>query len=352
MRVSLRVVATLLLGAVGGYIFYRLRMPLAWMLGPMMICIVASLLRAPLFVPNWLSTPMIAIVGVMLGSGFSPAMFHDGGRYLLTIGGLVLFMIVGGLITVVFLRRVAGYDLPTAYFSGMPGGLAEMILAGESKGGDGRRIALMHSSRVFIVVFCLPAIIALMGYDATASVTRPSFSSLLDTTLAAWLWLVACITAGVLLGRLVRLPAPMMVGPMLLSALVHGLGLTDFRAPAELVVIAQIVLGSSVGARFAGVRPAEVLRVIGYSAACNGLMLAVTVLFALAVGAASGMGILPILLAYSPGGLTEMSLMGLALNVETAFVVSHHIFRVLLVMLSASAVFAAVDAWGKRGKKS
>ncbi|HWK14531.1 MAG TPA: AbrB family transcriptional regulator [Rhizobiaceae bacterium] len=335
-----RYVATLALGALGGWIFYHFHIPLAWMLGAMTLCIVGALMRAPLAQPSWLTGPMISVVGVILGATFTPEMFHDAGRYAVTMGGLVLYVILTGLISVFYLRRFAGYDLPTSYFSGMPGGFAEMIIAGEQFGGDGRRIALSHSSRVFIVVFALPAIIALLGYNASGSTARPSLSFLSDTPLSSWIWLAACIVGGSFAGRLLRLPAPMMVGPLLVSALVHGTGLTDFTAPPMLVIVAQVVLGTGVGSRFVGVSPMEILRALGHSLACNGVIVALTLLCAFGIGHITGMGVMPLLLAYSPGGLTEMSLMGLALNVEVAFVATHHIVRVLLVMSSAALVFS------------
>lgn len=340
-----RIILTLVLGAIGGWAFFWLHLPLAWMLGPMAICIIGALLRMPLAEPRYLTSPMIAIVGVMLGSGFTPEMFDDAGRFGITIAGLVLFMGVAGVISVIFMHRVAGYDLPTAYFSGMPGGLIEMMVAGEERGGDPRRIVLSHSARIFIVVFALPGVIALMGYNAGASVVAPDMSSLMHTPLTSWIWLIGCVVIGMGLGRLIRMPAPMLVGPMLLSALVHGVGLTDFQPPGELIIVAQIVLGTSVGTRFLGVTPREILQILGYSVGCNGMILAVTLIFAFTVGALSGAGTLPVLLAYSPGGLTEMSLIGLALNVEASFVVFHHILRVVLVMTSASLVFMLLERW-------
>ena len=45
------------------------------------------------------------------------------------------------------------------------------------------------------------------------------------------------------------------------------------------------------------------------------------------------------LLAFSPGGIIEMSLIALALNIEVAFVACHHIVRVLIVIGGAAIGF-------------
>ena len=65
-----------------------------------------------------------------------------------------------------------------------------------------------------------------------------------------------------------------------------------------------------------------------------------TLAFAFLVSRVSPYGVVPLLLAYSPGGLAEMSLVALALQIEVAFVAAHHIIRILFVMMSAGPVFA------------
>jgi uncharacterized membrane protein AbrB (regulator of aidB expression) len=48
-----------------------------------------------------------------------------------------------------------------------------------------------------------------------------------------------------------------------------------------------------------------------------------------------------LLLAYSPGGLAEMSLAALSLEIEAVFV-AHYFVRVFVVMVGAAPVFAFV----------
>ena len=54
-----------------------------------------------------------------------------------------------------------------------------------------------------------------------------------------------------------------------------------------------------------------------------------------------GVGRTAMLLAFSPGGLAEMSLMALSLGIEVAFVASHHVARILFIVLVAPPLFAA-----------
>ncbi len=62
--------------------------------------------------------------------------------------------------------------------------------------------------------------------------------------------------------------------------------------------------------------------------------------FALVVSQLSGFPAVTLLLAYSPGGLTEMALIAVALHAEVAFVAAFHIIRVFLTMIAAPMTFA------------
>lgn len=75
-----------------------------------------------------------------------------------------------------YLVRIVKLDPVTGYFSAMPGGLIDMVLLGAERGGNERTIALMHSSRIFLVVFSLPPLLSLVtGIDTgtRAATYRP-----------------------------------------------------------------------------------------------------------------------------------------------------------------------------------
>jgi uncharacterized protein len=140
------------------------------------------------------------------------------------------------------------------------------------------------------------------------------------------------------------LPAKYLLGPMLVSAGVHVIGLSDFKPPQEVVIAAQLVLGTTIGCRFLGTPPKEILRVLLVSLGSTAILIAITLAFGYAVARVSSHGAIPLILAYSPGGLAEMSLVALALHIEVAFVAAHHIVRVFLVMVGAGLVFGFTPA--------
>lgn len=322
-------------GFVGACIFLYLHLPLPWMLGSLVACLIVSLFNGPVAVSGSVRPPMLALVGVVLGSGFTPGMAGSMVNWLPSLSLLIVFVVISAGCCYVYFRRVGGFDHWTAFFSGMPGGLVEMTALGESYGANTRIIALVHSSRIMFVVLTLPFILSVIGGQALSGATRAG-ASIVDTPFSAELWLLATGFIGMIAGRLLSLPSPFLMGPMLISAAIHLTGVSEFHAPWEVVAFAQLVLGSALGCSFAGVKKTEILRILQLSIGSTIFLVIASTCCALLVTHLTDSSILSLLLAYSPGGLTETSLMALSLHVEVAFVATHHVLRVFFVTISAT----------------
>ncbi|WEX08287.1 AbrB family transcriptional regulator [Chelativorans sp. AA-79] len=346
---GLKFLAALACGTLGGAIFYRLNLPLAWMLGAMTACGIAALISLPIATPGYMRPPMSAVIGSMLGTSFSPEIFVNLPHWIVPLLGLVGFLIVSGAACYFYFRRVVGLDRPTAYFAGMPGGLIDMVILGGEKGGDEKSIALIHAARIFLVVLCLPTLIQLatgVTLDAQSAAYRPWSSVHAEGVF----WFAVAAAGGSLLGHLLHLPAKFLIGPMLVSAGLHLGGFTDFVLPSGAVAAAQVVLGATVGGRFVGTAPRTILRILAMSVGSTVILLLITLLFGEAISHFTDVPLEGLLLAYSPGGLAEMSLVAFALGLEVPFVVAHHMARVFLVIAGASLLFRFLPQGQKGGR--
>lgn len=327
----------LFLGALGGGLFTWIGMPLSWMLGAMIFTGFATILKMPIRSSTLARAPMSAVIGTMLGSQIGPDSLESAVEWWPAIAALALYLLVAALLCNLYLRHVVSLDRPTAFFSAMPGGLIDMVLMGSEKGGDERTIALMHSSRIFLVVLSLPPMMALIfGADPVARVA--DWQPLSDMTLADAAWLLAALVAGVALGKLSRLPAPFLIGPMLVSMGLHWSGTSGFVVPNAVTAVAQVVLGTTIGCRFAGTSTRRILHILVTSAGSTAILLAVAIAFAFVLQFVIDVPVEGILLAFAPGGLAEMSLVALALKIEVSFVVVSHISRIGMVILAAGVL--------------
>ncbi len=333
-----RLAFSLLIGTGGGIAFYTLSLPLPWMLGAMSAVLIAALSGLPVVSAKRIRPPMSAVIGVMLGSSFTPDMpgrLYDWAPVtLMALLATALTALCGGL----YLRHVAKLDPVTAFFAGMPGGVYEMTAQGGLMGGDERRIALVQATRVFLVVMIVPVLLDhFLHFGSTTGLSLRNGQATL--TLLDFAILAVCGLIGWPLAMRFHLPNPPLIGPMLLSALAHGFGLTEGAPPYLLVSIAQVVLGTTLGGQFLGTDH----RLLVASALHNLVLVPVMVTIAALVawfGAGwAGTGYPATFLALAPGGTTEMSLVALAIKAEVALVVFHQILRLLLIHLCAPGVF-------------
>jgi len=332
----------LAVGLIGALSADWITLPLPWMLGSMIACTIASLTNIRVGMPMKIRNPMVIVLGVLLGSGFSPEMIDHFSDWLVSLVLIVGYIFAVGLVIYPFFRRLAGYDPVTAYFCSMPGGLNEMVIIGKEMGGDDRRIVLTHASRIMIAVLIIP--IWFRFSESVDMSNRDQFGvSIAAIPVQDLIVLFFCGALGMPLAKILRLPARLLIGPMLLSAFVHLTGITRSPPPLELINLAQLVIGSALGCRFVGAPLREVLEIIKFSVGATVLMIGLSVLFAILVHNLAGNNILTVVLAYAPGGLAEMSLIALALGVDVAFVATHHIWRISLVVIGAPILFKALS---------
>lgn len=331
------VLLSLLISILTGLICHLAGMPLPWMLGPMIGNTVAAMFGAPIQGPDRLRPFVMPVIGVMLGSSITASLFQQLGDWTATLVVLPIFLSIAAGISFVVYRKVGGYDSVTAFYAAMPGGLNEMLMLGAAAGGDEKRIALAHAARVLIVIF-LVVVFFWLVLDVT-STGSTGWVALDAITVPDYAILTACAILGVFVGRALKLPAAPIFGPMLLSGVAHVAEWVTVAPPTLFIILAQLVIGTVIGARFVGTSPREVAHDLSLAVVSAFGMLIVAIGFATVITAQTGMDLSQAFLAFSPGGLTEMSLLSLALGQEVAYVSSIHLIRITVIIAIAPYVF-------------
>ncbi len=330
----LPVLCNLAIGTAGGALAHALNLPLPWMIGAMVATTAAAVLGMPLAFSLALRTGMITVLGVMLGSAFAPQLLDQIARWSFSLTALALYAVVTTAASMAYFRAVARYDPITAYFCAVPGGLTEMTILGTALGGNERAISLTHAARILFTVLTIPVGFRFLdGYDSAARTAAGQ--SLLVVGVEDLAILALCAVVGYLAAQRLRLPAASILGPMVLSAAAHLTGLTTAQPPAELVAAAQVVAGSAIGARFAGTAATTLLRLASHALGATAIMVVLAIVFAVGLNAGFGLPLPDLVLALAPGGLAEMSLVALALHADAAFVSTHHVARIAMVVAMA-----------------
>lgn len=330
------IVMSLGIGAVGGVLFQWMAMPLAWMIGAMIFVTIAALSGAPMRGSSGLRNFMVPVLGIMLGSAFTPETLGQVHRWVPSILIMLVFVaiVIAGVAT--YLYRIMGFGPVSAYFSATPGGLTTMVVIGGAWGGDEKRIGLTHSIRILLTVLIIPFYFKI--FEGYVPGGLESLGSIVDLTFKDGLILATC-ALGFPLFKILKLPAAQILGPMSLSAVVHAVGLTEAKPPIEMVNLAQLVIGTSIGARFAGVSVKRLFRVMIAAAVSTVFMVTLAAAAAWGLGEATGLPFHAIWLAFAPGGVAEMTLVSLSMGIDVAFVSTHHVIRVAFMVVAAPVVF-------------
>ncbi|PIL14284.1 hypothetical protein P775_26635 [Puniceibacterium antarcticum] len=338
---------TLIVGAAGGLAFFLLNLPLPWVLGSLAASALVTQISGfqPTLPPSWRSYAMVAI-GTMLGTGFTQDVVARSGTWVFSLFAMSLLSLGFGVFAYVIFRRWGGMDRNTALFAAMPGGLSVVSMLAEEYKTEVNRVVLCHTARLVVLLVSAPIVIQMIsGIDLAdanrAAYTHPEAIDPLNHSILA----LAAVASWFIASR-IRFPSAMLLLPLLTSALLHATGLLTVHVPLVLSTLAQIVIGASVGARFASYTMIQIFR-DGWLAALVGVFLAVGSLAGAVLVAPLVDGeIAPLFLAYLPGGAPELGVVALALMIDPAMVAAHHVLRVFLIV----AILPVLASWAGERK--
>ncbi|MHC9237404.1 AbrB family transcriptional regulator [Pseudooceanicola sp. 502str34] len=325
------------LGAVGGLLAKVAGLPLPYMLGALLATALVATTRPQTLpqgyrFPNDFRKIFIGLVGLSIGASITREVVASLPSAIYSFAALTLFVpLVHGINYTIF-RKIGRYDHPTAFFAATPGGLMESILMGEGRGADIRLLTMQQFLRIITVVTLLPVGLSLWYGHPVGSASGISLSRA-GADLHHFPEVILALTAGVLLSRVPHLPAGQLVGPMLVGMACTLTGLLVIEVPSYMISGAQVVIGASLGARFVGIRPAMLIKGMGLALTSVGSMLVVGGIMAMLLRPITGEHFDVLLISFAPGGVTEMALVALSLQVNPAFVTLHHIYRIVLTII-------------------
>lgn len=305
---------------------------------------LALLARAPAAVPRPAALAAQAVIGVVIGLLARPETLAGIGRswpavLLVSLGTLAVSMGAGLLLG---LRR----DVTplTGMLALTAGGASGLVAISRELGGDDRLVAVVQYLRVGLITAAMP-LVAVVLHGATAGADPapaggPPWYVGLGVT-------AACCAVGIPLGRLTRMPAGALLGPMLVAL---GLTLASTApgavAPPVVVELAYAVIGWQAGIRFTRAALRTVLDVLPLATALIALVVAVCAGLGLVLSALTGVTPLEGYLATTPGGVFAVVAVAISSGADVTFVVAVQVLRVLVMLLVAPVLARLVARRG------
>jgi membrane AbrB-like protein len=340
----LAMAGTLAAGLVGGTLARYAHLPLPWLLGALFTTMGLSLAGAPIQLIPWGRPAGTIVVGASTGLQFTATVIAKLVSLLPVIIAAAFLSTIVGAIGGLLYMRLAGVDRTTAFFATVPGGVVETTNLAPQYGGHLEPIMVAQTTRVALIVVFAPFLVIWFSGGGGAN-------PLAAVPFVPWLPLTVVLAiSGVIATLLARIQSPnaWLMTPLFLAALAGNLGLMEGRMPDLLLVIAQVIIGCSLGAQF---RPEFLTRLFGLLSASIVVVVfaaGTMALFSAAVGWLMGYPVPTMVLAMAPAGIAEMVLTGKVLGLDSTVIAGFQLARVVIVLIwcrTALRLFHPLADW-------
>ncbi|MCB2129182.1 MAG: AbrB family transcriptional regulator [Rhodobacteraceae bacterium] len=328
------VLLTYAIGLAGGHVARLLHLPLPMLLGSLLaVGAVAIGGLKPLGhlpqAPQKIRMIFIPIIGIAIGGAARPELLDEIADWVPSLAILALFIPTVHYCGYRLLAATGQTDARTAFYATAPGGLVETVQLGEEAGADIQMLAMLQFLRLILTIVLVPFAFSWMEGHAVGSAGGAAVAGgrlgPADVVILA-----AAAILGAWAGLRLKLPAGHVLGPILFSAAAHMAGWTSAVPPGWMMAAAQIVIGTSLGVRFAGMPKRRILVALRLALLNAVVTIGGAAAISFAVSPLAGEPVRGVFLAFAPGGLVEMGLIALSLKMSILYVTAHHLLRIVL----------------------
>ena len=161
--------------------------------------------------------------------------------------------------------------------------------------------------------------------------------------------LLAGGSAGAAIGRLARLPLWPLTGALVGAGVIHLVVGGGNTLPAWCVFAAQVLVGSTLGARLGPTVLREFRQVMAPGLVAVLVTVGAGVGLGLALWASNGIGLVESVFGMVPGGVGEMVAAVASLDGDSALVAAMHLVRLLVVVVVMQAAVRWIQRRGDEG---
>jgi membrane AbrB-like protein len=356
-RELLRIALSLLAALAGALVCVWLHTPIPWMLGPLLVTALASVLGAPTRSAPQLRNAGQWVIGAVLGLYFTPQV----GALVLglwwAIVLAVLWALALGALLGAWLQHRHATELAhfsprawraTTYFASAIGGASEMTLLAERHGARTDLVAAAHSVRLVLVVLTLPFA---MQWAQSHWGLQVDARLLPGPVVAHWpglFWLALSTGVGALVMVAFKRTNPWFMGALLVSMGLTLSGVHWSAVPTELSNAAQLVIGVSLGVRFQREFVHTAPRWLATAASGSVVMMLLSLGFGLFLAHTTGLHPATLILGTAPGGIAEMAITAKVLQLGVPVVTAFQVCRLVAVLILVGPIFQ----WSHRRKKT
>lgn len=316
--------ATLILG--GSLLFAYFRMPLPWLLGALIAAAISrALIYKELAISEFWRTPFIVVIAWAVGASVSRGAFAQILDSPLIIAILCCSALVGSTFSYVVFRYVGRFEKADAFLACLPAGITETFLIAERNQLNTSSVIVAHTVRLVSSVMVIPFILPTQSGTQNINMSLEIIPSIAQFTV----FTIAVLS--VIIGRSIKLPAAVFLAPVIAVTCLALSPISIDGPPSSWLIVSQIIIGSMLGFEVAKAAQSS-FRYFGLSVVASIITLAIVVAIAFSASSLLSLNFPFLLLATTPGGVSEMSLISLSLGISAGAIISLHLLRIFIIL--------------------
>ena len=305
------------------------KFPLAWFLGPMLATSLGALMGLKIKIPRIVLSSILILLGLYIGNYIDKDLFSQIHEWVLTSLIMLIYIILSIFIVSIYLQKFSKYEKKTSIFSAAPGALGPLMILAEDQKTDLSHVATAHLIRLIIIVTVFPFFVnsyydADLGEFVQETLKNQDISNL-------FILIILSIIFIMIFDRL-KVPAALLSGTLVASGFLQITEIASYQISPKIVDYCLLILGASVGCRFADKTFNEVAKNAFHSFVATFLLVFLGVIAAFAASLIIDKNFFTLLLSYCPGGIYEVAVIAIFFNLDPEFVSFHHIIRLLMIL--------------------
>ena len=313
----------------GALIADYFNVPLAWFLGPMLVTSVVTLGGIKTKMPRLVLSTVLIFLGLYIGNYVDKSLFSQIHQWAWTSLIMLSYIIISVLLVSKYLQKFSGYGKKTSVFSAAPGALGPLLILAEDEKSDLSQVATAHLIRLIIIITVFPFIVNSF-HDTESIQIIESINE--NQNISHLLILIVLSIILIILFDKLKIPAALLAGTLVASGFLQITEIASYKLPANIIDYCLLILGASVGCRFADKTFKEVAKNTVHSFVATLLLVLLGLVAAFVAGFVIDKNFFTLLLSYCPGGIYEVAVIAIFFDLDPEFVSFHHIIRLLMIL--------------------
>ena len=328
---SKKFVAVILISIPSAIVAEYFNIPLAWFLGPMVITSIAALTGLKVIMPKIVLSFILIILGLHIGNYIDQNLFNQMINWVWTSLIMLIYIIICMLVVAKYLQKFANYGEKASIFSAAPGALGPLMILAENEKTDLSQVATSHLIRLIIIITVIPFII--VNNTNAERLLIDDFDYMAQNHINLILLIIASLLFIFVFDK-IKIPAALLSGTLFASGLLQITDIASYKLPDETINFCLLILGASVGCRFAEKTVKEIANNSLHSIVATTILVVLGLIAAYLATFFVDTNILTLILSFSPGGIYEVAVIAIAFDLDPDFVAFHHIIRLLFILLT------------------